>query len=393
MLWKRLGYLLPWRRRAAEAESTRSCAPLRRWRSRASSGISRSPPRTRARSSAGRELEQAGQDLRYAIRSASEVPGSPPPPSPRWPSASASTLTLFSLINTMLWKSLPVREPATLMVLGRQDASDVEHGFTYSNYQVFREHVAALSVAAYGAAPLNVAIDGRMEPTLQGHLVTGSYFPLLGLAPAAGRLLGPDDDRVPSAHPVRCLEPQLLAAAVRCGPRSVGRADRDQRSPVHDRRRGSARVLWHRGRFGAGPLPPDHDAAGRHADDRRSDRARHDPDIVCGCGCSPRSTPGDPCRARWHSSMPWLVSRRPMAADAQVHEGSRRRARSCWPRRPLACPISDDNSRRRSSSSSALPPSSCSSRARTSAIWCWRARPRAVPSSRCDSHSAPGAGD
>jgi putative ABC transport system permease protein len=53
--------------------------------------------------------------------------------------------------------------------------------------------------------PLNVSIDGRIEPTTQGQLVTGDYFPLLGVRPALGRLLGPDDDRVVMGHPVAVL--------------------------------------------------------------------------------------------------------------------------------------------------------------------------------------------
>lgn len=205
MLWKRFVYLLPWRRRAAEREIDEELRSLAAIAPPGELG-SLTLAAERARSELGwTRLEQVAQDLRYALRSARR--------SPLFAAAAITSLaigiganaTLFSLIDTLLWKSLPVRSPEALLVVGRQDRAGVGHGFTYGNYETFRDHVPALVIAAYGAAPLSVAIDGRREPTLQGCLVTGGYFPLLGLGPAAGRLLGPDDDRVPGGHPVAVL--------------------------------------------------------------------------------------------------------------------------------------------------------------------------------------------
>jgi len=223
-LWKRLGYLLPWRRRAAEqeiAEELRSIAAMSRPGELGSLTLAAED----ARAELGwTRLDQAGQDLRYAVRTARKNPG--------FTAAAVASLaigigvnaTLFSLINTMLWKSLPVRDPETLLVVGRQAQSGLSHRFTYGNYEVFRDHVPALAVAGYATVPLNVSIDGRMEPTLQGHLVSGSYFPLMGLAPAAGRLLGPDDDRVPGGHAVAVLSFDYWRQRFGADPAIVGRA-------------------------------------------------------------------------------------------------------------------------------------------------------------------------
>jgi predicted permease len=205
MLWRRLGFLLPWRRRAAEREieeELRSLAALAPPGELGSIALAAE----NARSELGwTRLEQAGQDLGHAARVARR--------SPAFTLAAVASLaigigvnaTLFSLINALLWKSLPVREPETLLAVGRQSSTGVTHGFTYGNYETFRDHVPGLTVAGYGSAALNVSIDGRVEPTVKGHLVTGSYFPLLGLAPTVGRLLGPDDDRLPRGHPVAVL--------------------------------------------------------------------------------------------------------------------------------------------------------------------------------------------
>src|SRR5918999_4200470 len=170
MLWKRLGYLLPWRRRAAEQDihdELRSIAAMAQPGELGSLAVAAED----ARSELGwTRLEQAGQDLRYALRAARRSPG--------FTAAAVASLAigigvnaaLFSLINTLLWKSLPVRDPDALLVLGWIDPPAVTQGFTYNNYRVFRDYVPALTVAGYGRAPLNVAIEGRMEPTLQGHL-------------------------------------------------------------------------------------------------------------------------------------------------------------------------------------------------------------------------------
>jgi predicted permease len=50
------------------------------------------------------------------------------------------------------------------------------------------------------------AVDtGGVEPPITGQLVSGNYFDLLGVAPQHGRLIGPDDDRVPDGHPVAVI--------------------------------------------------------------------------------------------------------------------------------------------------------------------------------------------
>ena len=163
------------------------------------------------------------QDLRYAVRAARRNPGFAAAAVVSLAIGIGVNAALFSLINGILWKSLPVGEPETLLVLSRLEQGGTSYGFTYGNYAVFRDHVRGLRVAAYGPASLNVAIDGRLEPTLRGHLVTGSYFPLLRIVPAAGRLLGPADDRNPGAHPVVVLGHDYWQRRFGADPGVIGR--------------------------------------------------------------------------------------------------------------------------------------------------------------------------
>ncbi|HUH13750.1 MAG TPA: ABC transporter permease [Longimicrobiales bacterium] len=122
---------------------------------------------------------------------------------------------IFSLFDHMILRPLPVHEPERLVNLaapgpkpGSQScnqAGDCEVVFSYS---MFRDLEAAgrpfSSLAAHRLFSANLAYGNQ---TLNGEalLVSGSYFPVLGLRPALGRLLTPADDRDPGAHPVAVL--------------------------------------------------------------------------------------------------------------------------------------------------------------------------------------------
>ncbi len=116
-----------------------------------------------------------------------------------------ATAAIFSLFNQMLLRPLPVADPGRLVNLSApgpkpgsnscNQAGECEDVFSY---QMFRDLEKSQSVftgiAAHRIFGANLAYKGQ---TLSGSgmLVSGSYFPLLGLQPALGRLLGPGDDR------------------------------------------------------------------------------------------------------------------------------------------------------------------------------------------------------
>ena len=81
-------------------------------------------------------------------------------------------------------------------------------------------------MAGYTTAPINVSVDGPPEPSIQGQLVSGGYFSLLGVSPAIGRALGPDDDRVPNGHPVAMLSHGYWERRFARDPSVVGRTIR-----------------------------------------------------------------------------------------------------------------------------------------------------------------------
>jgi predicted permease len=136
------------------------------------------------------------QDLRYALRQLRKNPG--------FTAVAALTLALgigantaiFSLVNTLMLRMLPVREPGQLVeLLHRYPGEPHFNGFSWHTYQLMRDHnhvFSGLIAAAY--QPFHVRGEGLEPQTVEGGYVDGNFFPVLGVKPAIGRLIGPEDD-------------------------------------------------------------------------------------------------------------------------------------------------------------------------------------------------------
>ncbi|HEY8551115.1 MAG TPA: ABC transporter permease, partial [Vicinamibacterales bacterium] len=122
---------------------------------------------------------------------------------------------IFSLYDQMLVRALPVKEPDRLVnfvvpgpksgALSADDAGTPDAIFSYPMFRdLERVQSSFTGIAAHRAFRANLAYKGRTSNGT-GMLVSGSYFDVLGLTPALGRLLGPDDDRTPGAHDVVVL--------------------------------------------------------------------------------------------------------------------------------------------------------------------------------------------
>ena len=113
---------------------------------------------------------------------------------------------IFSLFDQILLQALPVQEPERLVNLsapgpkpGSQScnsAGDCEEVFSYPMFRDLQEaELGSLrGIAAHRLFGANLA-HARQTVSGEGVLVSGSYFPVLGLQPALGRLLGPGDDQ------------------------------------------------------------------------------------------------------------------------------------------------------------------------------------------------------
>ncbi|MEX2472120.1 MAG: ABC transporter permease, partial [Gemmatimonadota bacterium] len=123
---------------------------------------------------------------------------------------------IFSMFDEMLLRALPVQEPDRLVNLsapgpkpGSQScnqAGDCDAVFSYPMFRDLEQARGAFSgLAAHRLFGVNLARTGETQSG-EGLLVSGSYFPVLGVQPALGRLLGPGDDEVPGGHFVTVLD-------------------------------------------------------------------------------------------------------------------------------------------------------------------------------------------
>ena len=119
---------------------------------------------------------------------------------------------IFSLLDQVLLRSLPVVEPDRLIILsdaeqrgGWSTSDNSEMVYSYPHYKEVRDQVPLFDgVIARAGVQLSASTAGTSERA-QGEIVTGNFFPVLGVRPALGRLLDAGDDGVPGASPVAVL--------------------------------------------------------------------------------------------------------------------------------------------------------------------------------------------
>jgi len=148
-------------------------------------------------------------DFRYALRALSK--------SPVFTAVAVLSLALgigantaiFTLLDQVLLRLLPVKKPAELVLLtmrGRHYGSNWGgNAISYPMYRDFRDHNQVFSgMFCRFPMQMSVAFEGHTE-RVQAELVSGGYFPILGVGASAGRTFTPDDDRTPSGHPLVVL--------------------------------------------------------------------------------------------------------------------------------------------------------------------------------------------
>ncbi|HUO51419.1 MAG TPA: ABC transporter permease, partial [Gemmatimonadaceae bacterium] len=139
---------------------------------------------------------------------------------------------IFSFTDQLLMRPLPVTEPGRLVNLsaprpkpGSQQCQlpgDCDDVFSYPMW-LDLEHAAGpfSGIAAHFPMGANVAVKDRTSHE-EALLVSGTYFPVLGVRPAAGRLLTPDDDKVVGANFVAVLGYDYWQAKLGGDPSVVG---------------------------------------------------------------------------------------------------------------------------------------------------------------------------
>ena len=168
------------------------------------------------------------QDLRYALRNLTK--------SPMFTAVALLSLALgigantaiFSLMNQVLLRLLPVKEPERLVLVQKQGSEmGMVRGpdtLSYPMYRDLRDRTTVFDgLLAYAPFDLSMSYKGQTE-RITGDLVSGNYFDVLGTDAAIGRTLTADDEVKPGGHPVTVLSYGFWTRRFARDPRIVDQA-------------------------------------------------------------------------------------------------------------------------------------------------------------------------
>ena len=140
-------------------------------------------------------LETLWQDVRYALRGMRRTPGFTAVAVVSLALGIGANTAIFSLINTLMLRMLPVEHPGQLVeLLFKAPGQDHFNAFSLQSYEHYREHNHVFSgLIASADTPFAVHGDGLEPEIVHGGYVTPNYFSVLGVHPALGRPIGPED--------------------------------------------------------------------------------------------------------------------------------------------------------------------------------------------------------
>jgi len=158
-----------------------------------------------------------GQDIRYALRQLGKSPAFTATVIVTLALGIGANTAVFTLFDQALLRMLPVERPKELVRFDWSggfsgsmssfggNTPDSHPYFSYPMYKDLRDHNQVFS-GMLAADKTQVGVSWHNQAEAQdGEIVTGNYFQMLGLKPALGRLLTPQDDTARNANPVLVL--------------------------------------------------------------------------------------------------------------------------------------------------------------------------------------------
>ena len=162
-------------------------------------------------------METLFQDVRYGFRMLAKSPG--------FTTVAVLTLALgigantaiFTLVNALLLKMLPIKAPQELVVIGdparvndRSNGTPSTDLFSYPLYKGLRDNSTVFNGLIAAGTEHRIDVDatatgGASDERIVGRVVSGNYFPVLGVEAAIGRLLSEQDDTTENGNPVAVI--------------------------------------------------------------------------------------------------------------------------------------------------------------------------------------------
>ena len=146
-----------------------------------------------------------GQDVRFTMRMLRQAPVFTVIAIGSLALGIGANTAIFTLMDAIMLRWLPVQNPQELVVLGR-NPTRFSASFNYPDYRYVRDNnrsYAGVIASSTGARPIGFGVPNRSDvPQLVSmHMVSGNYFNVLGVQPAVGRLFNDADNEKEGAHP------------------------------------------------------------------------------------------------------------------------------------------------------------------------------------------------
>jgi predicted permease len=166
-------------------------------------------------------------DLRYAARMIRKAPAASAIAVLSLALGIGANTAIFSLVDTMLLKLLPVKTPDELFVLTSGRIERPNTSWSYPDYVAMRDRnttLTGLALTSQGLMPIGMqAAPGDAPELMHALVVSGNYFQVLGVESAIGRLFTPEEDRAPGASPYVILNYEFWRSRFQGDPNVIGR--------------------------------------------------------------------------------------------------------------------------------------------------------------------------
>jgi predicted permease len=177
-------------------------------------------------------------DIRYSLRILAKSPGFTAVAILSLALGIGANTAIFTLINSLMLKSLPVIHPEELVAFGQEFGGGRVAGipagpwdiFPYDFYQQLQQQQSMFQdIAAYSSFPTQISVRSTASSTSSatqaiGHLVSGNFFSVLGAEPLLGRPIQPTDADAPGRNPVAVVSYRYWQQSLSANPSVVGSA-------------------------------------------------------------------------------------------------------------------------------------------------------------------------
>ena len=179
-------------------------------------------------------MESLAKDTRYGLRGLRRNPAFTLAAVLSLALGIGANTAIFSFIDTLMLRLLPVENPSQLLSLYRTGGWGKGYA-AYPLYLEFRKHTDLFAGVFARSGTDKVRFDrghGNSVDYVQREYVTGNYFDVLGVRPAIGRLFKDDDNRTPQGHPLVILSYDFWRNRMGLDPAILGRVLKVDEQPL-----------------------------------------------------------------------------------------------------------------------------------------------------------------